>query len=63
MTDKELQEAIDKAREFMNLPANIGGLLHKSKEHTQTMLRELEKVQLTRAGMATEPTIVRLEKV
>ena len=63
MTDKELQEAIDKAREFMNLPAPTGGLLHKSKEQTQVTLRELEKVQLTRASMATEPTIMYMEKV
>ena len=63
MTNKELQEAIDKGREFLNLPANTDGVLHKSKEQTQIMLRELEKVQLTRASMAIEPTIVRMEKV
>lgn len=61
MTDKELQVAIDQAREFMNLPANIGGLLHNSKEHTQTTLRELEKIQVMRAGMATQPTLTQVE--
>ena len=61
MTDSELQEAINKAREFMNLPANTGGLLHRSKEHTQTMLRELEKIQVERASMATQPALAQVE--
>lgn len=61
MTDQELQVAIDQAREFMNLPANSGGLLYKSKEHTQTTLRELEKIQVMRAGMATRPTLTQVE--
>lgn len=61
MTDQELQVAIDHAREFMNLPANSGGLLYKSKEHTQTTLRELEKIQVTRAAMATAPTLTEVQ--
>jgi hypothetical protein len=61
MTDQELQQAIDKAREFMNIAANTGGLLHRSKEHTQTMLRELEAIQVVRAGMATQPTLAQVE--
>ena len=61
MTDQELQQAIDKAREFMNLSSQPGGLLHKSREHTQTTLRELEKIQVVRAGMATQPTLTNVE--
>ena len=61
MTDPELQEAIDKAREFMNLASPTGGLLHKAREHTQTMLKELERIQVARAGMATTPTITQME--
>ena len=61
MTDQELQEAINQAREFMNLASPTGGLLHKAREHTLTMLRELEKAQVTRALMATQPTLVDVE--
>ena len=61
MTDQELQEAIDKAREFMNLSSPTGGLLQKAREHTLIMLRELEKAQVTRALMATQPIINAME--
>jgi len=62
MTDQELQVAIDHAREFMDLPAPIDGLLHKSKQHTQTILQELERIQVMRAGMATEPTLTQVNR-
>jgi hypothetical protein len=61
MTDQELQVAIDQARKFMDLPATNGGLLYVSKQHTQTMLKELEKIQVARAGMATQPTLMQME--
>lgn len=62
MTDAELQLAIDQAREFMNLSSSPGGILHKAREHTQTTLRELEKIQVMRAGMATQPTLVTTDR-
>jgi hypothetical protein len=61
MTDPELQEAINKAREFMNQSSSPGGLLHKCRENTQVMLKELEKIQVMRAGMATQPTLAQVE--
>ena len=61
MTDQELQVAIDHARKFMDLPANANGLLHASKQHTQTTLKELEKIQVVRASMATAPTLTQAE--
>lgn len=61
MTDQELQVAIDQARKFMDLPSTAGGILHKAREHTQTMLVELEKIQVMRAGMATQPTLTQIE--
>jgi hypothetical protein len=60
MTDDQLQEAINKAREFMNLAANHGGLLYKSREHTAKALEELEAIQVNRASMATQPTLVQI---
>lgn len=57
MTDQELQEAINKAREFMDMPSTPGGILHRAREHTQSVLVELEKIQVMRAGMATQPTL------
>lgn len=61
MTDQELQEAIDKARAFMNLTSTQGGILHKARENTQVMLKELEKIQVTRAAMAAAPTLTEVQ--
>jgi hypothetical protein len=61
MTDKELQEAINKAREFMNIASPPGGLLQGSREHTQTILKDLERIQVMRASTATTPTITQME--
>jgi len=61
MTDDQLQEAINRAREFMNLTSTQGGLLYKSREHTAKALIELEAIQVNRASMATQPTLMRME--
>lgn len=61
MTDQELQVAIDSARKFMELTSHAGGILHKARENTQNTLRELEKIQIVRAGMATQPTLIQQE--
>lgn len=61
MTDQELQVAIDQARKFMDLPSTPGGILHSARENTQTALAELEKIQVMRAGMATQPTLTQIE--
>jgi len=61
MTDQELQVAIDQARKFMELSSMQGGFLHKARENTQIMLKELEKIQVMRAGMATQPTLTQIE--
>jgi len=61
MTDDQLQEAINRAREFMNLASNHGGLLYKSREHTAKALIELEAIQVNRASMAVQPTLIRVD--
>jgi hypothetical protein len=61
MTDQELQNAIDKAREFMNLSSTQGGILHQARENTRLALRELEKIQVTRAAMAAVPTLTEVQ--
>lgn len=61
MTDQELQVAIDQARKFMDMPSTPGGILHKARENTQIQLKELEKIQVIRAGMATQPTLTQVE--
>jgi len=61
MTDQELQVAIDQARKFMDLSSSPGGLLHKAREHTQVTLKELEKIQVTRAMAAAMPMITRID--
>ena len=56
MTDQALQEAINRAREFMNLAGQPGGLLNKSRAQTAIALEELERVQVTRAqSLAPSP--------
>ena len=59
MTDPELQEAINRAREFMLHVGQPGGLLYKAREHTAKALTELEAIQVNRASMATMPTMAR----
>ena len=63
MNNAQLQEAIDKAREFMNLTSSQGGLLHQSREHTKIALKELEKIQVIRAGLMTSPKGLMGEKL
>jgi hypothetical protein len=59
MTDQELQNAIDKAREFMNLSSTPGGILYQARENTRLALKELEKIQVTRAAMAYAPPLTK----
>jgi hypothetical protein len=61
MTDDQLQTAIDKAREFMNLVATNGGLLYNARQHTAKVLIELEAIQVNRAAAATTPILMRME--
>jgi hypothetical protein len=61
MTDDQLQTAIDKAREFMNLVATNGGLLYNARQQTAKALIELEAIQVNRAAAATTPTLMRLD--
>jgi len=61
VTNQELQTAIDKAREFMNLVATNGGLLYHARQHTAKVLIELESIQANRAAAATTPTLMRMD--
>ena len=51
MNNSQLQEAINKAREFMQLNSSPGGVLHSARQNTQRTLEELEKIQVMRAAM------------
>lgn len=57
MNNAQLQEAINKAREFMNIPSTEHGLLWQARNNTKKQLEELEKIQLERACLASRPTI------
>lgn len=63
MTDQELQEAIDKARAFvapqMDYKTTPSADL---KESTIKSIKELQAIQVVRAGMATRPTLMTEEK-
>jgi len=62
MTDQELQVAIDSAREFLKNIGNAGGPLYEARQHTKVVLKELESIQVNRAGMATQPTLTQIEE-
>ncbi len=55
MNNQQLQEAINKAREFVQVPSLEGGLLWKTREHTKETLAALEKLQVERAQLASKP--------
>lgn len=62
MTDQELQVAIDSARDFLKNIGNAAGPLYEARDKTKLTLHELEKIQVVRAGMATQPTLTQVEE-
>jgi len=64
MTDQELQEAIDRARSFVAPQMDYKTTPSSDlKESTIKYIKELQAIQVVRAGMATAPTLQRLEKI
>jgi hypothetical protein len=57
MNNTELQDAINKAREFLKLEAKDGDALCMAKNITRKQLEELEKIQVARANMIHDPLI------
>ena len=57
MNNKQLQEAIDKAREFVSRPADGMQSMLDSKKNSVEHLRKLEQIQLQRAAMVTAPLV------
>ena len=63
MTDPELQEAIDKARAFIAPQIDYKTTPSQDlKESTIKSIRELQAIQVMRAGMATRPTLMMKEQ-
>lgn len=62
MNNNQLQEAINKAREFMQLNSQPGGILHNARQNAQVTLAELEKIQVMRAGMSLSPKIMKVSE-
>ena len=63
MTDQELQEAIDKARAFITPQMDYKTTPSPDlKDCTIKYIRELQAIQVARAGMATMPTLMTGEK-
>lgn len=62
MTDQELQDAIDKARAFVAPQIDYKTTPSSElKESTIRYIKELQAVQVMRAGMATRPTLTNME--
>lgn len=58
MTDQELQEAIDKARAFISPQLDYKNTPSQElKDFTIRHIKELQAIQVMRAGMATQPTL------
>ena len=63
MSDQELQEAIDKARSFVAPQMDYKTTPSSDlKESTIKYIKELQAIQVVRAGMATAPTLQLREK-
>lgn len=63
MTDQELQEAIDKARAFVATQMDYKTTPSADlKDYTIRHIKELQAIQVIRAGMATRPTLKQFEE-
>lgn len=59
MNNAQLQEAIDKAREFILNAGVPSGPIWDARNQTVKALKELETVQATRAAMASQPKLIK----
>lgn len=59
MNNAQLQEAINKAREFILNTSASSGPIWDARQQTTRSLRELEAIQVMRAGMATKPILTK----
>lgn len=57
MNNRQLQEAIDSARNFIALTGTPSGPLWDARAKTKLSLEELEKIQVQRAAMVTTSRI------
>lgn len=63
MNNQQLQEAIDKTRAFLSTQIDSKSTpSFEAKRHSVEALAKLEKIQVTRAGMITQPTLQLKEK-
>jgi hypothetical protein len=63
MTDKELQEAVDKARVFVASQMDYKTTPSADlKDYTIRYIKELQAIQVVRAGLAYRPTLKLQEK-
>jgi len=57
MNNRQLQQAIDSARNFIALTGTPSGPLWEARAATKKSLEELEKVQVIRANLAVTPRV------
>ena len=57
MNNRQLQQAIDSARNFIAIVGTASGPLYEAREVTKKSLGELERVQAIRANMAVTPRV------
>ena len=56
MNNAQLQAAIDSAREFLKVVGPTSGPLYVGRQYTQSQLKQLEEIQVIRAGLMTKPS-------
>ena len=56
MNNAQLQQAIDSSRKFLEVTCAQGGPLWLAREQTAKSLKELEALQVIRAGLMTKPS-------
>lgn len=60
MNNAQLQEAIDKARAWLSPQLDYKSTPSSDlKDHTIQHLKELQKIQATRAAMASQPKLIK----
>jgi hypothetical protein len=57
MNNRQLQEAIDKTRDFLTVTGTAAGPLYQAREESKKHLAQLEAIQRGRAQLASTPRV------
>ena len=58
MNNAQLQQAIDSARKFLEMTGTPSGPLWEARVQTRQQLKQLEEIQVIRAGLMTKHSVL-----